>query len=248
MWILAGAVGLFLAAAVIGALLVGGIGRPAAPTVALDLPAGGETRADYLPDGTPVWVVRHDDGSIDVFSAFSTHLRVEAPKLTWWCPTSRSFEDPFSVSAWNEDGVKLGGPAPYDLSGWSATVKAGKALLGDRTSGPVGGVGSAQIGCRVGDPVTVHRFEGWRRWDSPRAALAERPEGWILLAGGLVIQNDGTLAICSPAGCEDSATVDNVGPPLVSLSGTGYADQLFIARVRNGRLTDLTRILTPDGT
>ncbi|MEP6680601.1 MAG: hypothetical protein ABJB65_03890 [Chloroflexota bacterium] len=246
-WILAGAGGL-LVAAVLGALLLGRNDRPAEATVALDLPAAGETRADYLSDGTPVWVARHNDGSVDVFSAFSTHLRVEAPRLTWWCPTSRSFEDPFSVSAWNEDGVKLGGPAPYDLSGWSATMEAGKVLLGDRTSGPVGGVGSSRIECRVGDPVTVHGFEGWRRWDSPREAIAGKPEGWILLAGGMVTQNDGTLAICSLAGCEDSATVGGIGPPLASLSSSGYADRLFIARVHNGQLTDLTRILTPPGT
>jgi hypothetical protein len=63
-----------------------------------------------------------------------------------------------------------------------------------------------------------------------------------------VRQNDETVAICSLTGCEDSVTLDGVGPLRASLSRfDGLPDQLFIAKVRNGRLTDLTRVVVLNG-
>jgi hypothetical protein len=244
-WILAGAAGLLIAIAVIGALVVGRrFAEPAKAPVALALPRAGETRADYLPDGTPVWVVGHQDGSVDVFSAFSTHPTFGVQNLTWWCPASRAIEDPFSGSGWTEYGVKVAGPAPSDLARWSTAVHGDKVLVGDLTSGAPARLATGQQQCTADDDVTVHSFDDWRRWDSPRRAIASEPGGWILLAGALAPENDASVAICSLTGCEDSAIPDGVGPLRTSLRQfDGLPDQLFIVKVRGGRLTELTRVV-----
>lgn len=46
--------------------------EPSRP-ISLQRPAVGKVRADYLPDGTPVWAMGHADGSVDVLSGFDTH-------------------------------------------------------------------------------------------------------------------------------------------------------------------------------
>jgi len=248
-WILAAAAGLAIAIVVAGALLVGRFAEPAKAPVALALPQPGETRADYLPDGTPVWVVGHQDGSVDVLSASSTHPTFGVQQLTWWCPASRAIEDPFSESAWTEYGVKVAGPAPSDLAHWSTAVHGDKVLLGDLGSGAPARLATGRQQCTADDDVAVHAFEGWRRWESPRGAIAAEPEGWILIAGALVHQNDATVAVCSLTGCEDSAVPYGVGAGLpTSLSQfDGFPDQLFIVKVRGGRLTELTRVVVLSG-
>ena len=80
--------------------------------VGLSRPAPGEARADYLPDGTPVWVMGHDDGTVSVLSGFDTHTPLNLNKLNWWCRTSDAIENPAHGSKWDEYGVKIDGPAP----------------------------------------------------------------------------------------------------------------------------------------
>jgi hypothetical protein len=249
-WIVAGVVGLVLGFVVLGGLMLLARHEPAKTVAALDLPRPGEARAEYLPDGTPVWVIGHRDGSVDVFSALSTHVPAGVFKLTWWCPKSRAVEDPFDGSSWNEYGVKTTGPAPYDLSRWSTAVHGDKVLLGDEKSGPPGRLGTSEAeSCHAADDVTLHTFDGWRRWTSPRDAIAARPAGWILLAGVLVSQNDGRVAICSDSGCDDAAILDGIGP---MRSKVGAFDDLpadlFIVTVRDGLLKGLTRVIVLNGT
>ena len=191
----------------------------------------------------------HEDGSVDVLSAASTHPTFGVQQLTWWCPASRAIEDPFSQSAWTEYGVKVAGPAPSDLAHWSTAAHGDKVLIGDQASGaPARVATTARQPCTADEDVTVHTFDGWRRWDSPRGAIAAEPEGWILLAGALVHQSDATVAVCSLTGCEDSAIPYGVGPLRTSLSEfDGFPDQLFIVKVRGGRLTELTRVVVLSG-
>lgn len=99
-------------------------------------------------------------------------------------------------------------------------------------------------GCIAADHVIVHRFEGWRRWDSPREAIAAHPTNWILIAGSLVARNDGSVRLCSFSGCEDSAVLGGVSPlPSGGAASGPQPDELFIVRVRDGRLEGLTRIV-----
>lgn len=232
--------GLVLATLVVGGLVL--VRR--APPVALDLPRAGEARPDYLPDGSPVWVIGHEDGSVDVFSAISTHMASGLAKLTRWCPKSRSLEDPFHGSTWSEFGVKTDGPAPNDLARWTTTVQGAKVLLGDeKTGAPSGGGVPVVRPCTAADDVTFHTFKDWHLWNSPSELIAAHPDGWALLAGGLASPSDGSVMICSVGGCGDAVVLAGVGRGAMLQR---FADELFIVKVRDGKLTDPTRVIVPE--
>lgn len=72
--------------------------------------------AQQLADGTPVWVVRHDDGTVSVVDAVSTHRPFGAGTLVAWCGASREFVDPMYGSMFDERGRKRAGPAPSGLA------------------------------------------------------------------------------------------------------------------------------------
>jgi hypothetical protein len=125
-----------LAAAVV--LALGLLSRPAEESDPFSVarPRRGEARADHLADGTPVWVIGHEDGGVDVLSGFSTHEPFGLSKLLWWCPPSRVLDDPFHGSKWDEYGVRLDGPAPFGLSSWSLMTRGGRVFIGEPRPGP----------------------------------------------------------------------------------------------------------------
>lgn len=216
-------------------------------------PAPGEARAEYLADGTPAWVIAHEGDGVDVLSGISTHIPFGVAKLTWWCPTARALEDPFHGAKWDEYGVRLDGPAPGGLISWSTQTVGDRVVIGAARPAPPMGTqpsGPSTIErdfCTGEDPVIVHRFAGWPIWDSPREALAAAPSDWILVAGRLAPQNDGTVALCALDGCADSVLADGVEiPPPNRFAFDPWPDELYLARVRDGRITDLTRVI-PDG-
>jgi hypothetical protein len=220
----------------------------------LDRPLPGQVAAEYLADGTPVWVVTHRDGSTDVVSGFDTHVALGIKKLLWWCPLSRSFENPHHGSAYDEYGVKYSGPAPASLSSWSAISEDGKVAVGDARPAPpirvrTGGVGDESRHCTGTDQVTVHTFPGWRIWQSPRGLVAAAHSDWELVAGHL--QRIGNqVMLCSLAGCDDVAPVEGVTwppPVLVGSMEQAYPDLVWLVRVRDGHIVDFTRIIKPQG-
>lgn len=213
-------------------------------------PAPGEARADYLPDGTPVWVMGHDDGSVSVLSAFDTHTPLNLGKLNWWCPQADGIENPAHGSRWDEYGVKIGGPAPLGLPSWEVRVIGDTVGVGKPLEGPP--LGTPFFGDDEPDrtwcippaaPVVVHRFDGWRIWDSPTEAVAAAPEGWILLDGRLVALG-GDVRLCALDGCEDSVVAQKIAiptPEVVAL-GDPFASTRWLARIRDGQLVDVTRL------
>lgn len=219
----------------------------------LSLPAPGETRADYLGDGTPVFVVRHADGTVSVISAFSGHVPSVA-KLDWWCPATRQFEDPFHGSRWDEWGSRLSGPSPRDLATMpirsvasdNSTVNVERGdLLGP--PGAPGDAGALVELCTKDDSVS-HAFNGW-----PILAPAEigGHQGWVLVLGTL-IQGPGSEARLCPSGvasirCPDGAdvqvTTSRPSPHVVlSESMESGAGVVWLARVRGNSLVDVAAI------
>ena len=87
----------------------------------LAAPNPGIVRPDYLADGEPVFVIGHEDGSVQVVSAFSTHAPQNLHKLAWWCRSARGFEDPFHGARWDEYGIYLFGPALGSLPSYEST-------------------------------------------------------------------------------------------------------------------------------
>jgi hypothetical protein len=212
-------------------------------------PAPGEVRPDYLSDGTPVWVVGHEDGSVDVLSGFDTHRPYNIGKVLWWCPSARGFENPEHGSKYDEFGLRIGGPAPTGLPAYEIEVSGSQVAVGVLHSAPPPDAPHSGPGeldrdwCTFpGDAVVFHTFDDWRVWESPTEAVAAAPDGWILLEGGLAIV-DGQVALCAVSGCGDSVQAANVPEPDRGGETGPLFGARFIARIRDGALTDLTRVL-----
>jgi hypothetical protein len=225
--------------------------RPGAPRFTVAAPAPGEARADYLADGTPIWVIGHADGDVSILSAFDTHVPAGVHKLTWWCPATRSMEEPRHGSTYDENGVKINGPAPAGLPGYDASRDGDRIVVGPAYAGPA--PGTAPTGrvqnrglCITGDPVIAHTFRGWPVWNSPAAALAgANGSDWFLVRGRLEPHGDGTVDFCPPADCDEPVSVAGVqlvatDPLAESLAET----QTFLARARDGQIVDLTYIIS----
>ena len=250
-------IGLAIAAG--GVLLVANLLATDEPDIPSSLrrPTAGEVRPDYLADGTPVWVIGHQDGTVDVLSGFDTHVPFNLGKMLWWCPSARALENPHHGSKWDEYGVRLGGPAPTGLPSWEVAVRSSRVFLGEPRAGPPMGTRhhgppeQERIWCVAAeDPVIFHTFEGWQLWDSPTAAVESAPHGWILLDGTLAIAPDGArVLLCSPTGCADSVAATNVEvpPPDMDPQFGPLRGSRFIARVRDGALTDVTSVVFLDG-
>jgi hypothetical protein len=220
-----------------------------APVEIVRRPTPGEVRPDYLSDGTPVWVIGHEDGSVDVLSGFDTHRPYNLGKILWWCPSARAFENPEHGSRYDEYGLRIGGPAPTGLPAYEIVLSASRVGVGDLQRAPPpdaphsGPAEPDRDWCTFPeDDVTFHTFDDWPIWESPTEAVAAAPEGWILLEGGLAIV-DGQVSLCALSGCDDAVRAANVPEPDPGMVIGPLFGERFIARVRDGVLTDLTRVM-----
>jgi hypothetical protein len=198
MWVGAGIVIALLV--VLGVVIASGLLRRGEPAEAITLqrPGRGEVRPDYLPDGTPVWVSGHDDGTVDVLSGFDTHTPLNLGKLNWWCPKARALENPAHGSTWDEYGAKIFGPAPSGLTSWELSLEGSSVILralrpARPSDAPFVGPPPEERGRCIPpeDEVVYHTFDGWQVWESPTQAVASAPAGWILLSAGLAVDPAG---------------------------------------------------------
>jgi hypothetical protein len=240
--------------AIIGLLWIPNLLRQTPQELAvLDGPAAGEARPDYLADGTPVWVMGHDDGTVSVLSGFDTHRPSNIRKLLWWCESADAFQNPEAGAKYDEYGTWIGGPALGGLPTYAVEVIDGRISVGEpRLGAPAGGdhTGPPEVDrewCREGGPgVAFHTFADWRTWDSPTAAVEAAPDGWILLAGRLALNTTGEVVLCATNGCDDSVRAASIEAPPPDLEfGPLFGDR-FIAQVRDGALTAIARVLPHD--
>jgi hypothetical protein len=227
-------------------------GERAVPLGRLELPAPGEIRPDYLADGTPVWVARHDDGAVDVLSGFDTHRPSNVGKILWWCAQSEALENPEHGSTYDEYGFRIGGPAPTGLPAYATTVEGSHVVVGEPQAAPppdAPHTGPEEVDrgrCLGPDHERIwHTFEDWHAWNSPTAAVQAAPEGWILLEAQLALR-DGSIAVCALDGCADSVVAANVDPTNAEREfGPLFGDR-FIAQVQDGALIGVTRVMPSD--
>ena len=240
--------------AIIGLLLIPTLLRPALQELALlQRPAPGEARPDHLADGTPVWVMGHDDGTVSVLSGFDTHRPFNLRKLLWWCDIADAFQNPEHGAKYDEYGTWIGGPALGGLPTYAVEVIGNRVSVGAARPGAPAGTehsGAPEVDrewcLEFGPGVTFHDFAGWRTWDSPTAAVEAAPEGWILLAGQLARGAAGDVVVCAANGCDDAVRASGVeAPPPDMEFGPLFGDR-FIAQVRDGTLTGVTRVLPHD--
>ena len=249
MWAI-GAV-LAIGLAVIGFIWIPTLLRPTPQELAvLDRPAAGEARPDHLADGTPVWVMGHDDGTVSVLSGFDTHRPFNLRKVLWWCESADALENPEHGARYDEYGTWIGGPAPGGLPTYAVEVIGSQISVGDPRPGAPAGTepsGPSEVDrewCRDPDPgVLYHTFEGWQTWESPTAAVDAAPDGWILLAGQLALNAAGEVVLCAANGCNDAVRAAGVEAPPPDMEFGPLFGERFIAQVRDGALTGVTRVL-----
>ena len=214
----------------------------------LDRPGPGEVRPDYLQDGTPVWVVGHRDGTVSVLSGFDMHRPMGIGKVLWWCPTAEALENPEHGARYDEYGLRVGGPTPAGLPSYQIRIAGSQVTVGEPRDPPpfeAAHHGPPEIErewCTVERPTLFHTFDGWEAYDSPTAAVEAAPEGWILLNAALAQRDDGVV-LCSLSGCADAVRATNVETPPPDMEFSPFFGERWIARVRDGALADVTRVL-----
>jgi hypothetical protein len=220
------------------------------PTV-LPLPAPGRASAEWLTDGTPVFVVNDPVLGISVVSADDPHLS----GLVWWCERSRGFEDPIDGDLFDARGRKVAGPAPRGLSRYDVTVlpEKGKVEVKDaETASRIGEQATRPRGesCIGGDlhplaPVVRHVIpRSGQPAVAPRTARAETSAGIYALVHGvrMVWQREPTLcAAWRNATCTEPVGVDSFGVGELRDASTRVTG-LFLVRVREDHFTDLIEV------
>ena len=198
------------------------VSQPAGSDV-VAVPPRGETSAVFLADGRPVFVVHHQDGTVSVVDAFSSHRAWGVEELNVWCPSTRQFVEVAHEAHFDEYGDRQAGPAPggvatfaFDVVGTDAVGDPASIDVGemqqptsDPHSGPerppfcpAGGGADGLIsvtGAYTGETgmVLAHDLEGMHVWDSPAAAVAAAPSGWVAVRGTLHVASDGFVQLCN---------------------------------------------------
>jgi hypothetical protein len=226
----------------------------------VDVPALGEVAPANLADGRPVFVVHHDDGTVEVIDAFSTHVPWGLAKLVAWCPTSRTFDDVFHGAKWNEDGAYILGPAPTGLATYRSTiVQDGRVLVGPAippAPRPSSSREAQPPGPFCTHPATaaglVYATLPTAISESPADVAASAPSGWVAVRGSLIEGGASGAELCAlgaraMATCAAGAPVDgiDVGGLFGPDSGNVVVSGTFITRVHDGALLDITRVPEP---
>lgn len=245
---------------------IGGAGGSLAGSDVLEVPPRGDVAPVFLSDGRPVFVVHHEDGTVSVVDAFSSHRAWGFEELNVWCPTTREFVEWAHEAHFDEFGDwTSGGPAPSGVATFAFDVLERDAT-GDPTSIRIGAMGAPSPGgsAPVTDPsrppfcpaadgvsnqVVEHSIDSSVVFDTPAAAVAASPDGWFAVRGTLSVASDGFVQLCAALEgelCSEGAIVrgiDGVGLMVNVLQpspGSGYeTNRLWLAQVHDGILTDL---------
>jgi hypothetical protein len=249
---------------VLGVVVVNALGGSGGSSVSLitgsrelRVPAIGDAAAAFLADGRPVFVVHHEDGTVSVVDAFSTHRPFGVGPLVAWCAASRTFDDIPHGSTFDEQGRYILGPAPTGLVTFAATelgttpptVRVGARQLPE----PRTDVGSPLSGspCTSSAGTLSHRISQEQITDPPSVALGGPPARWIAVAGVLVVTSDGGAKLCSTSGGAAEPSCD-LGAPVAGVDGTGllrgastYVSDVstWLVRTNGTTLLDLTLVV-----
>jgi hypothetical protein len=230
--------------------------QPVSGSDILEVPLVGGVVAANLPDGRPVFVVHHEDGTVSVVDAFSTHVAYGIGKLVGWCSSSRTFEDPFHGSKWDEFGDYELGPAPTGLVTYQYSVVPGDQNLvkvdgaipphprGFQTqpfqpAGPF-----CQSTSQMVLPDVLRDASSL-----PADVVAAAPVGWVGVRGILLATAGRPARLCARplTACADAAPVSSVDVTglISNLRGpetTVAIEGPWIAQVRAGVLMHPTRV------
>jgi hypothetical protein len=218
-------------------------------------PAPGEAVAGFLDDGTPVLAVAHPDGGVTAVEAISPHLAWGVKSLLGWCPSSRTFDDPFHGSKFDEYGRYLLGPAPTGLVRLGVQTVPGSPphieLGAPKEPLPRSVGGSAPRGSFCSGPTLEET--GLLLPDVAESGLTPRglvasapPQGsrWSVHAV-LVAGTDAPALLCAtvPAdgSCTDGVPVTGVSPSLLPAGPALQIPGVWLVLVKGGTLADPIR-------
>ncbi len=230
-----------------------------APTV-LPVPEVGDAAAEVLADGTPVWVVHHEDGGVTVVDATSSHRPFGIRSLIGWCEASRGFVEGQNGSLFDERGRKRAGPAPRHLDTYATTltdggaaVEVGELILGeDRTVPPLatptenGGhcVGAAAEGSGYNPGSTdLHDFDAADALPVSNAPADSNGDLVLFDSTTLLLRPGVSAVVCLEPLDAPSDECDGPGAPDLELPSDGTTTTItgsFLARVRSGSLYDIS--------
>ena len=254
------AVGVFLAATVLLVVVFAPWRRgvqPVSGSRVLEVPPVGGVVAANLPDGRPVFVVHHEDGTVTVVDAFSTHVAYGIGKLVGWCSSSRTFEDPFHGSKWDEFGDYALGPAPTGLVTYQFSV-----VPGDQNQVQVdGAIPSHPRGflirpfqpagpfCQSTSQMVLPDVLR-EASSSPADVVGAATAGWVGMRGVLLATAGRRARLCAAVAdgvCADAAPVPGVDVTglISALRGPRTSVRIegpWIAQVRAGVLMHATRV------
>jgi hypothetical protein len=221
---------------------------PGSVRSSLRLPPVGDALPDQLVDGTPVWVVHHDDGSVTVVDAVSSHRPFGFGQLVGWCPSSRGFEDPEHGSQFDERGRNRGGPAPTGLATYATgavengtvTVTGQVTSSTERTQGDP----AAGPGCFNGKPELELHDLAAEPGMTLRQAMDQAAGRWVVIADAPIVVVtgqpttvcDGALYQSAPPKCEG---VTAPGHSLVDGQQWAVFRGTFAARIIDGTVQDI---------
>lgn len=218
---------------------------------------------ELLDDGTPVWVVRHDDGTVGVLDAVSTHRPLGAGTLVGWCDTSSGFEDPMYGSYYDAQGRYRGGPAPTGLPTYhvSEIADGTVTVTGPSRSQPRhtdgGPAPSPQVGasCFAGDgdyvpgynPGTLDLHPVQLQEPMPPGEAITDHEGAVVVIEAPILLIQGRGAVVCTTAVKHSAPPQCQGVPAPGLELQGdepwaLLNGPFIARPVDGALTTVAYV------
>ena len=129
-----------------GGTPIGGGGRTLSGGDVVEVPPRGDVAPVFLSDGRPVFVVHHDDGTVSVVDAFSSHVQYGIKDLVAWCPSTREFVEVAHEARFDEFGSWVSaGPAPSGLATFAYDV-VDRDGNGDAASIRVGAIGAPSAG------------------------------------------------------------------------------------------------------
>jgi hypothetical protein len=227
------------------------------------VPPRGDTEPAFLSDGHPIFVVHHEDGTVTVVDAFSTHRAFGFEEIVVWCPTTRHLVEWAHEAHWDEYGRwHSAGPAPSGLptyafdvaardpNGDPATIRIGEPREPDPGRSAAVTDPSRPPFCPPDGSYVTHTLDPSDIYDSPEAAVAAAPAGWVAIRGTLHVDDaDAFTQLCAEVA--DGACVDGV--PVRGLDTvrflleiirkypgeTGYdKPQVWLVRVRDGLIDD----------
>ena len=220
----------------------------------LTAPPPGEAIAGFTEGGNiPFLVVRHEDGSLSAFEAVSPHLATgDVRKLLGWCASSRTFDDPFHGSRFDEAGRYVSGPSPTGLVPLAVEIVSEDPLT-FRLGAPQSAIPREDVGERptgafcMDTQVTPLVSPGIAAGGlTPEEVASTAPSAPMVGArwsveGTLVVRPDGEVLLCASyvgGVCEAGAPVSGPSPTTpdeLVIEGTWYVI------VRPGTLEDPIR-------